>query len=400
MDDTIPLSFPAILRNPGLVDRYAHLRLAEDRSPVVVKRNKREERDGRRWIKRKENARFTGNPHIVLATKTDYGIPLPHIRATFPEPLPPYLPRNSKLPSVTPPIRDPSSANAGRFSLSIKGMRRELRKSGIRVQYLVLGIEDEMVSWLREGGTLLAPDAPDNNFLQLPGIPLTNAESIREVSRTPLQLIWSIPSDPFARYVVHCCARYHQIVSFSKEVSGTRLTYLLRPNVTRPDFNAAASLDSPPVTDLDYSSQIDTESDFVSDREIPSDASESDAEAPGVLSAISEMSSPGSYSPSQSMHSEAWTVVGDTDAEGDESGGEVDVTGQMASLSTQEDANQRSHTRPRIVMRTRMWDSGQGRSASSPSRSPARKLPRRVVRVDPPRSHRAAPPSFYDYLYA
>ena len=161
-------------------------------------------------------ARFMGNPHIVLATKKDYGVPVPLIRTTFPEPLPPYLPRNIKLPSIVPPTRNPNSANAGRFSLSLKGMRRELRKSGVRAQVLVLDIEAEMVTWLRDGGTVLAPDAVGDISLNLPGAPLRTTESIRQVSRTPLQLVWSISDDPFARYVVHCCARYHEVVSFSE----------------------------------------------------------------------------------------------------------------------------------------------------------------------------------------
>ncbi|KIM91356.1 hypothetical protein PILCRDRAFT_762809 [Piloderma croceum F 1598] len=43
-----------------------------------------------------------------------------------------------------------------------------------------------------------------------------------------------------------------------------RLTYLLRPNITRPDFHARATLDTPPVTDLDYTSQ-ERKSDFISE---------------------------------------------------------------------------------------------------------------------------------------
>jgi len=53
------------------------------------------------------------------------------------------------------------------------------------------------------------------------------------------------------------------------------LTYLLRPNVTRPDRRAPAALDTPPVTDFDYSSNPDTDdnldSDFFSERELESD---------------------------------------------------------------------------------------------------------------------------------
>ena len=60
-----PMSFPAILRAPKLADRFAHLRLASvsdestsDAVSLVVKKNKREDREGKRWIRRKENCTF------------------------------------------------------------------------------------------------------------------------------------------------------------------------------------------------------------------------------------------------------------------------------------------------------------------------------------------------------
>lgn len=54
------MSFPAILRNPGLSDRFAHLRISstEKAAPplsAAARRNKRDEKEGKRWIRRKEN---------------------------------------------------------------------------------------------------------------------------------------------------------------------------------------------------------------------------------------------------------------------------------------------------------------------------------------------------------
>lgn len=164
------------------------------------------------------SARFVGNPHIIAATQWDYSLQPAHARATFPEPLPPYLPRTVKVPSANPPILDPNSANAGRFSLSLKGMRRELRKSGFRAEVLVRDIEYEIVDWL-QGGTVLSPDSHDANVLESTGTLLGDTRTIFELSRSPLQLIWSIADDAFARYVVHCCARYHEVVSYSKPLS-------------------------------------------------------------------------------------------------------------------------------------------------------------------------------------
>lgn len=61
-DVSVPLSFPAILRNPGIKDRYAYLYDSKPRnistSTRTYKKNKRDDNEGRRWIKRKENGRF------------------------------------------------------------------------------------------------------------------------------------------------------------------------------------------------------------------------------------------------------------------------------------------------------------------------------------------------------
>lgn len=58
----IQMSFPAILRAPKLADRFAHLRLTSasedstcDSARLVIKKNKREDREGKRWVRRKEN---------------------------------------------------------------------------------------------------------------------------------------------------------------------------------------------------------------------------------------------------------------------------------------------------------------------------------------------------------
>ena len=243
-DTSLPLlSFPAILRNPGITSRYAHLhdtKFQGDtyRSHTSINKNRRDQNEGKRWVRRKDNgqfitakrintysdidytfaASFVGNPHIVAATKSDYLISTPHHSPTFPEPLPPYLPRTVKLP-VTPtfPTTDPASANAGRFSLGLKGMRRDLRKAGGRAEALIRDVECEMIQWLTLGGTILTPDKRAHTG-EIQSTPVGITGTIFEVSRTPLQLIWKISDDAFARYIVHCCARYHEIISFSRPI--------------------------------------------------------------------------------------------------------------------------------------------------------------------------------------
>lgn len=56
-DGPVPLSFPAILRNPKLVDRYAHLRERSVAAPpkASISKARRDEHEGKRWIRRREN---------------------------------------------------------------------------------------------------------------------------------------------------------------------------------------------------------------------------------------------------------------------------------------------------------------------------------------------------------
>ncbi|EJF65508.1 hypothetical protein DICSQDRAFT_144145 [Dichomitus squalens LYAD-421 SS1] len=419
------MSFPAILRNPGISDRFAHLRVPPRAAPspsVSGKRNRRDDKEGKRWVRRKENARFVGNVHIVAPAKKDFSVPIPSSQPTFPEPLPNFLSRNNPIPAAVPTVREPASANAGRFSLSLKGTRRQLRNSGPRIELLVKELEDVILDWLSTGGIVLSPDA--SAPLDLPGKPIGSTDAVWEVSRTPLQLVWNVEDNAFTRYVVHCCARYHEVVSFSKDTSGQRLTYLLRPNVTRPTRYAAPTLDTPPVTDLSELSatDLDTESEIVSDRGDLSDAEGPSAPAPShALSAIvegSDASAPASPRlvpvPSAALDSDGWSVVGESDAEaeGDMSAPEPegDLVGSVASLSVSDAEGGIDLERTPLadrrrqgpdVLRSRLLER-QRRSASSPSRSPARRAPPRAKqRMNPAvRLQLTGRRSFYDYLFA
>ena len=177
---------------------------------------------------RTPTAGFTDNPHITLPTKRDLepAPELPH--ATFPIPLPPFLPRSAPLPAAVPPAPDAKASTAGQFAFSVRGVRRALRGrhgAGPRTQALVRGVEDELVRWLRGEDDVVVvrdPDdaqrlplsSPDGQF-QFPGRAVAGMEEVREVERSPQRLVWWIENDTWARYVVHCCARYHNVVSFS-----------------------------------------------------------------------------------------------------------------------------------------------------------------------------------------
>ncbi|KAJ6593846.1 hypothetical protein B0H19DRAFT_918461 [Mycena capillaripes] len=404
----VPLSFPSILRNPGIASRYAFLSdsAADKPKPTVPKKHKTQRRDdneGKRWIRRKENARFSGNVHIVPPGKRDYLPPQgPQIPSTFPEPLPVYLARNNKLPTAILPTADPRSSDYGRFSLSLKGMRRDLRKMAFRLP-LVVDIETELVGWLVAGGTLLSPDGPEST-VNPSGTPIGSTGTVIELSRTPLQLIWCMTDDlddgRFARYVVHCTARYHKIVSFSKEVSGQRLTYLLRPNVNYPEYHAAVGVDTPPATDIDLSSQLDTDSEFASDRDTRSEAGDSVADSiVDHMSTIDEDSVSSPHPPPAPDFIDDWSDVGDLDTDGGESesgmGQSIDSLGGVADETMRVE-----HGLARLSLRSRSSVfAAQNRSTSSPSRSPVRP-PRRTVMIASSSRQIAQPKSFYEYLFS
>jgi len=402
----LPLSFPTILQNPALA---GYLQERSSNPTYVVKKHPK----NLRLLDEVLDAilaRFAGNPHIVTASQHDYALQPPRTLPTFPEPLPPYIPRNARLPTSVIPARDPNSANAGRFSMSLKGMRRELRKSGFRTEVLVRDIESEVVNWLQAGGTVLAPDAFESaGTLDLElATAVGQTGTIFEISRTPLRLIWYIVDDAFARYIVHCCARYHEIVSFSKEISGQRFTYLLRPNVLYPDHHAPDGINTPPMTDADYSSQLDTESDRGS-LGIDSDVEQHPMDIDGPLSTISE--SDVSTSPAVAM--EASSTIENVDVELESDGGLATGLNALSLLPDTVSELPNIHA-PRIGSRfdrqsslhrrVRGQHRQQERSTSSPSRSPA---PKSCYRGLQPRTHHtktyfSSPhhQTLYDYLFS
>jgi hypothetical protein len=194
-----------------------------------------------------------------------------------------------------------------------------------------------------------------------------------------------------------------------KDTSGQRLTYLLRPNVTKPDFRATSLLDTPPVTDLSaHEVHTDTESDFVTDADARSLV---EADALSAIASGDEAASIGGDSRPRSPMPEdleTWSVIDEADAEADESGGENGLVESIASLTLSEDID--ATPRPLAALRQRAfragaWDGRNGRSASSPSRSPARRAAARrahagsLARAQLPVKARG-PVSFYDYLFA
>jgi len=66
MSEVPVLSFPAILRNPGLNNRFAHLHgPAGDNNghkqasvKSALKKNRRDQNEGKRWVRRKDNGQL------------------------------------------------------------------------------------------------------------------------------------------------------------------------------------------------------------------------------------------------------------------------------------------------------------------------------------------------------
>ncbi|KAF8756867.1 hypothetical protein RHS01_03993 [Rhizoctonia solani] len=234
-DEAVALSFPAILRNPNFAHLNAHS-VAQRQAAGEISSTKKKD-PATRTANGVFAGKFSFNPHIVQPTKRDFAIPVARAQPTFPAPLPPYLPRVSSAPSAVAPASDPTSTFAGKFSHSLRGARRVLRRRRGQAEPLVHAIEAELCEWLAEPGK---PSDVDDYVI---------VSGIREVRRSPTELVWDVDQDSFARYIVHCAARWYGIVSFSKEEpDGTRLTHLLRPNSTRPDRMTLLLLQPPTGT--------------------------------------------------------------------------------------------------------------------------------------------------------
>lgn len=98
-------------------------------------------------------------------------------------------------------------------------MRKSLRRNGHLSEHLIYHIELALVDWLHTVHVALNPyEEEDLEFEEtnLPGQKLWEGSPIREVARSRKRLVWQIEGDGFARYVVHCCCRFHSIISYSK----------------------------------------------------------------------------------------------------------------------------------------------------------------------------------------
>lgn len=313
---------------------------------------------------------------------------------------------------------------AGQFSVSLKGMRRDLRRHGGRASRLVQEIEEHLLRWLDSIYIDLNPENTTAERYEFPGLAIDEQASISEVSRSPTKLVWYIEQDAFARYVVHCCCRYHNIVSYSKsslaqceqlsrpvrligkveDHSDKRFTHLLRPNQTRFAVQKAlAQVYTPPVSDIDYASSVAPDTESLYDSDIHSDLGDSlvleHPTTTNSLPVLAEESLPSRFSDMHITHPPDEPTLS-SDAEGefetDDAASAMSESWfqlQPSSSIIVEDAEDRTPRRMdplavRLAHRT-------------PSISPRRPFPKQQPRTVPQLPiHSGSAQSFWSYLFA
>lgn len=384
-DIPLPMSFPAILRDPR--SRFAHLHGVSPKARVrdaslSETRAGSARIEGKRKALRRENSHFLNNPHAVAPMRSDYDTPKVNLRSTFPVPLPPYLPRTQIAPSPPLPQRDELSAAVGRFTISLRGARKDLRRRGLHAERTVRVVESEIVLWLQGPGQqhagrpfgvdFAAPiDAGYNGCL---------GGAVIEVFRTPLKLIWKT-DDALARYAIHCTARWHDVVSFSKDTpEGERHTTLLRPHDFGPHMTHLATLEAvAPAPSQPSPVVVETDTDALStayDSEAWSHVDQPvRGAAPSVTGdSITDLTDDGlSIAEATSGDESSMYAPADVDMTSDDDGSLVeDVDG----MSLPDDDTPRPADIERTLNRMSLAERQRLRSRSSPSPSPVRRRPR------------------------
>ena len=202
-------------------------------------------------------------------------------------------------------------------------------------------------------------------------------------------------------------------LNLGKDIDGRRLTFLLRPNVTRSDYAYRNALDTPPATaESDFSLGVLSESDVLSveENELAPD-NVSDAEPPARhrrLSSVSERETeselddtprPARLRPPREREEPAEYADDDESVNGD-------LAQSVDSLDLNPTTRQPSITHSlQLIERTPLRDRrGSSRASSSPSHSrspcpPSRRLRKGRNRLTRRASH-GANQSFYDFLYS
>jgi hypothetical protein len=223
----------------------------------------------------------------------------------------------------------------------------------------------------------------------------TSSVSVRSSSNSRVYLCWSL------NYYFFDTAR-RRIPG--KDIPTHRLTHILRPNATRPDPATRTALATPPTTDADFSSlssfdsdihSIDGNSEVLSESDFVSEGDDVESAARGQRRVTTSVLS---------------DIASDVDADVETSsaidgngGGDSDLERATEALSL---VNDDETPRPPLRVRAAVWDRRHHtRSGSSPSRSPARRKPRRpsgwaiATTKLANRDNGSRRDSFYNYLF-
>jgi len=269
-------------------------------------------------------AQLAGNPHLHRPTRSDFA-PGPSLKdlSTVFAPPPSHFSRSTyTTPSTSTSVSDAFSKESGQFSMSLRGLRRNLRTGvvgnkvrrgeGGRVEEVLEIMERELQSWLEfqgkvepgyfhtstlANGKLLDstpledyqfPPPPTSNFL--PDEPVRSSRlsapppppsTLVELTRLPHTLVWLAPS-PQHRYLLHSLSRYYKLQSFSRPLSPldseTRVTHILRPQLNKPVLvnTLGGGFETPSATDWSSASGVSTE---VETTEISASEEEEESEA-------------------------------------------------------------------------------------------------------------------------
>ncbi|BGP26021.1 hypothetical protein Rt10032_c10g4069 [Rhodotorula toruloides] len=342
VDGAVPLRIPAILRlqeSKGGSALQKKERTAREGADPVPRKGGGTAPGGKRRRRRWENAQLAGNPHLHRPSRADFS-PGPYMKdlsTTFTPP-PAHFSRStyvSSSPASSPSAASlASNADHGQFSMSLRGLRRNLRLAvgpraqrgqGGRTEEVLDTMERELKDWLMlsgripEGfyhdsmplagdtliqtihrGQLLDATALDDYTLPTPGaldslpdLPtrtpafatcdLPDVPTLTELTRQPHTLIWLAPS-PHHRFLLHSLVRYYNLTSFSRPLNplepDVRVTHVLRPQLARPRCVPVAvpsvdarAWDTPPGTDWSGAGETTTEvEEFTAGEEIDTDA--------------------------------------------------------------------------------------------------------------------------------
>ncbi|KAJ9098202.1 hypothetical protein QFC21_004531 [Naganishia friedmannii] len=161
LDAPVLMTLPAILQNPksrtqAQVNSYATQQReraqalarkhTEDKNGDRASGVDRRKGEGKRSLRRRENAMLAHNPHTALPSRIDLLPPAPSYTPTFPKATSSAI-RATSAPSPALPEPEPASSEAGKYTLSLKGVRQMLRRRGRRAEQVVQFVENELRGW-------------------------------------------------------------------------------------------------------------------------------------------------------------------------------------------------------------------------------------------------------------